>query len=564
MGYLRCMDEAARTFFLPDDDAFLIGVEHLSPRGIEPAFAGELVAAGRVDAGWVACFDQAFQRAHARAGQLWAKGKRYAFPPRLNNVVVVAEATRAHPYTRTLSWSAWTVYRDDFDLERSSVELATQLLLQAERLNVSSEGDVAQAFVANLAFLFGLSEAARADLAAGCARTQRPDAAAWRALGQALPWLERVHHSALKPLRQDPGEPCATSEESGLIVPQSQLPRLGALAEACGRAAQTSVRAHYDRLGGDGSAGEELLEWLAAAAPELALVDHAGGLLWDYTRPGELDALRPRLANLGAATGAALRADLERVHERSRRFLDAVADPAALPHVSEEVVQEGGTYLHARLDRIAFDLEQQSTWLPLREPTPPCQRLLLAARVVHEFGHLADEAGLIGIMPGREAEHAAALEGWAEEFGRLFASFPPPLQERAREQIPPGPGQDMGQALVDYTFTRFPDFPANLVMQAFVEPAELEAYVRVNARSHREEKLGPTELLSRYVHEYQYVRLSRIVADPFAYFLEVTAVERLFCDTGLLERDDLQRLFASLARVCDCYGFDAERIRLAR
>ena len=556
------MDEAARTFFLPDEDAFLIGVEHLSPRGIDPDFAAELISDGRVDAAWVACFDQAFQRAHARAGQLWSRAKRYAFPPRLNNVVVVSDHTRAHPYTRTLSWSAWTVYRDDFDPERSSVELATLLLLHAERLNVSSEGDVAQALVANLAFLFGLSDAARADLAEGCARTQRPDAAAWRALGQALPWLERLHHTAVKPLRQDPGEPCATSEESGLIVPQSMLPRLGALAEACGQAAQTSVRAHYDRLGGDGSAGAELLEWLADAAPELALVDHEGGLLWDYTRPAEVEALRPHLASLGEAAGAALRADLELVHERSRRFLDAVKDPAALPHCSAEVVQEGGTYLHARLDRIAFDLTQQSTWLPLREPTPPFQRLLLGARVVHEFGHLADEAGLIGIAPGREEEHARAMAGWAEEFGRLLASFPPPLQERAREQIPPKAGQDMGQALVDFTFTRFPDFPANVVMRALVEPAELEAYVRVNARSHREEKLGPTELLSRYVHEYQYVRLSRIVPDPFVYFLEVTGVERLFCDTGLLQRDDLRRLFESMARVCDCYAFDQERVAL--
>lgn len=547
------MDRAAAAFFLPSSGDFLIGVEHLSPRGIDPAYAETLRAAERVDEAWIACFNAAFSRAYARTEALWKQSSRYAFPPRLNNVVILGHHERANPYVRALSWSSWTLYRDDFDPERSSVELAAFLLQQSERLNLY-QGDVSRSLVANLVFLLGLGEAELADLARGCRQTQRPDAAAWRALEEALPWLARVGHLGLRPGAEDPDDPCAVSEESGLVVPQSLLPSLAGLAEAAREAALTSVRASYAARRGAGDP-EQLAGWLAEAAPELALVGPGGKVLWDYRQPDQQTALRPLLSEASAEALASLRSDLELVHQHSRRFLDAVQDPGALPRCSDEVSQEGGTYLHTDLGRIAFDLSQQPTWAPLHEPAPPFQRLLLGARVVHEFGHLADEAGLLGLLPGREAERERALEQWSASFGRIVHRFPGALQDRAREQVGCGPRADLGRALVDFTLTRFPDFVANLVLQAFAEPAELEAYVRVNARSHREEGLGPCELLSRYVHEYQYLRLSRLVSDPFAYFVAVTGIERLFCDTGLLQLSQLEELFGDMARVCDCYGF---------
>jgi hypothetical protein len=553
------MDDSARSFYLAHDDAFMIPVEALSPSGISPAFARFLQDEGRADDAWIESFNAAFSCYHRRGEDLWRRAGRYWFPPRLQNVCVLREHARAHPYLRLLSWSAWTVYEDDFRPQTSSDELAAFLFLHQERLNIVE--DPQRTLVANLSYFLTLDDAAREDLCAGCEATQRPDAEAWRALGQAMDWIEDLHHVTLRPRGAPAGEDFVSHEDAGLEVRKDLLERVAALAQAFSDAAQAAVHAHFDRhSAADTCDGAELMAWLSSEAPEVLLVDHEGKCLWDFAAPENVEALAPRFAGIPVAAALSIREDLSVIHARTRAFLDAVKDPSSLPHCSEEVDQVCGTYLHHERDRIAYCLDRQSTWLPLREPSPPYQRLLLGARTGHEWGHLADESRLLRVAAPDRPAYEAAHRRLSTAFSQVYVKAPQTLRERAEGLTHRREGQDMGEALADFTLTRFPDTAANIVMSGFLEPAELECYVRVNARTHREEGLGPFALLSRFVLEAQYLRLSQILSDPVEYFLRNTACERLFVDTGLMTSAELLELLEAMQDVAKTYTLDPERI----
>jgi len=200
-------------------------------------------------------------------------------------------------------------------------------------------------------------------------------------------------------------------------------------------------------------------------------------------------------------------------------------------------------------------------WRPLVEPCPPFQRLLLGARVVHEWGHLADEAGLVRVPVERRAEYAEAVRALEEAFARVVAAMPPPLQElTAREQAELAPeARTPGEALAAATLVRLPDWAANRINHAFARPEEVEAYVRVNVRPHVGERLTPARMLARYALEYQYLRLSA-VADRVGYFFDVSGVGPLFFETGVTPRHLLVDVLAATGRVCDCYELDRTRL----
>ena len=65
-----------------------------------------------------------------------------------------------------------------------------------------------------------------------------------------------------------------------------------------------------------------------------------------------------------------------------------------------EITQADGTYLHTERRMVAYSLSQNS-WEPLTEPSPPLKRLALGARVIHEWGHLCEESGWLGVPEAR-------------------------------------------------------------------------------------------------------------------------------------------------------------------
>ncbi|RMG15577.1 MAG: hypothetical protein D6731_08100 [Planctomycetota bacterium] len=350
-------------------------------------------------------------------------------------------------------------------------------------------------------------------------------------------------------------------------MPPALAPALAELGARGEGAAQAAVAAHYERWDAGPDAAEEVLAWLQAEAPSVLLVDGQGRLLWDPERPEELGRLRPLLAGITAGPAAALRADLGRAAERSAGFLAALEDPEALPRPSEAIDQGGGLYLHAARRLLAFDLERQPSWVPLREPTPPFQRLLLAARAAHEWGHLAEEAGWVRVAPECAPAAAAGRSALVRAFSGLLREAPAPLRAWAEAHLPerlgvgPNAGpEELGAALAESALRRLPDYAANYLMARLLPPAELEAYLRVNVRTHVEEGLDPFLLLARYAVEAHYLGLGACAA-PLETFLRHTAADRLLAGGGLLSREALLELLEAAASVCAAYALREEAFR---
>ena len=80
-------------------------------------------------------------------------------------------------------------------------------------------------------------------------------------------------------------------------------------------------------------------------------------------------------------------------------------------------------------------------------------------------------------------------------------------------------------------------------------------------RTHAEEGIDPFQLLARHAVEFQYLRLSRGLQDPLAYFLEVTGVDRVLIQGGLLTLEQLQAILDATWKVCECYVIAKERFK---
>src|SRR5262249_4320556 len=118
-------------------------------------------------------------------------------PPRLRHVAVVTEPLDVRPYVSLLNTSAWLLYASDVDPERSDAEFVACLLAHGDWM--AHTGEVALAAVRGAAWWLERTDDECAAFSAAATRSTRPDAAAWRALAGALPWLRRLHHASLRP-----------------------------------------------------------------------------------------------------------------------------------------------------------------------------------------------------------------------------------------------------------------------------------------------------------------------------------------------------------------------------
>ena len=69
------MSAALHRFYFGQEDAFLIPVEHLSPRGVDPGFAETVRAERGLSQAWTDRFDAALAAAFARTGQLFDRAR---------------------------------------------------------------------------------------------------------------------------------------------------------------------------------------------------------------------------------------------------------------------------------------------------------------------------------------------------------------------------------------------------------------------------------------------------------------------------------------------------------
>jgi len=542
-------------FYFYDPRLDLVPAEHIAADGIDADF--EVRLAKRP--GWTSDHVDVLERGIAlywdRYDEL-ARGASYLSPPRLRCVGVVRKPETVRPYAQILNECTCTLSLDDLDPTRSNPEFVAYVLAYGER--AADTGDILRVPIHLAPWWFDRTDAERDAFCTAAEQSTRPDASLFRAIADAIPWLRELRHRRLRPVRK--GGRHREIPGTGLLVPRRYESAPDALIGRVQNAAESTLRAfHAQHAGGAGPVLDQLVDWLGDAAPRVLVTDAGGRFLWDPERASETDALRTRLSRAGSEILASIRDDLECIDERSRRFLGSVREPAALPKPDAETAQGGYSFLHHERSQIAYNVDETGIER-LLAPGIPYARAMLGARTLHEWGHLAVDAGWVprAVDDSVWANLRAAL---AEPLEEIIRELPKPVRQIAAADLARLAREgSAGQHLVDIFESRLPDFQANILAARYQSDAEREAYVRQNIRPLRKEYPASDVLrmLVRYVYELQYLGFSGI-EDPRTYFYEMTWFEADFFDTGILDEDRLDALSDAARALCRAHEIDEDK-----
>ncbi len=544
-----------------DDSMFVVPIEHLGPRGMTVSFRQELASRERVAAGWSDNFDAAFALYQERAAALAARLPGEWMPPRLQHCCVITQPTRVRPFFQPFNQSAWLFYADDFAPATSSRERATYLFFHMERMGLLR--DVSQTLVRNLSYFLTLSDEQSNDFADGCRRSTRPDAAGFVALAEALPWIRGLTHPVLNPSRLVAMTPALALANTTLTLPQAWRPRFDVLMQAWAAAAQSAVEQFHQTYARRGKErGGELCRWISEKQPRLLLTDKSG-IVWDFERPEDTVALRKALGGVGQETADSLRRDWQAIDRLSRAFLACLAPGTRLPEVHSDPGQNGLSYMHRERQVIAYNL-REAGMERLKVPAPPYERLMLGARTIHEWGHLAADAGWIHVAPQRRDIYDTQTRELCDLLDRCAQDLPSKLGAMVSPELINLRGKhgSVGRGLARVALDRMSDFQSNLLARAFLSADETDTYVRNNVVS-RFGASRPSAVLQRLVRsafEYQYLRFSRI-ADPLAYFLDSTWFREEYLHSGVIRGVDLAPLLSLVGALCDAQEIDPQILR---
>ncbi len=539
---------------------FLIPAEHLSPAGMRRSFSRLLKDNRGVSDAWIQLFDQTMASYFKRVFALAATAPRYWRAPRLANLCIVQDADRIRPYYLPFSGSSLLLYESDFDPSCSNLEHAVYQLVHAERLSLT--GDMGMTWIHNLSYFVMRSTEEREAFMAACKTSPRPDAAAFRTLAERMSLIESLHHDDLRPSPASPDSPTARIEFAGLTVPSEHQDEFQTVAKTFLAVAHDVMQHHYElQQDAHGEPSDRaVVEWLAESAPMVLLTDHLGGTLWDPDRPGDVDAFRAVVDGIPHRAANSLMEDWSVIDRHSNRFLDALADPGELAPPGESLDQEDGIYLHEGRKIIAYCLAQPG-FKTLAEEAPPYHRLLVGARTIHEWGHLAADAGIVRVPDHLEEAHDQLHQEVVAIFDRVVAHAPDEHRHAAEREV--GLLRREGYHLGDMPLQRVGDYQANLLARMFLSAAEMEAYIRANVRPLiDEEEVGLYLRLARHAYEYQYLTLSRI-EDPFGYLLSSTWFAEDLIDRGIISEDGARELFDAVTALFACYEVDTARIHPA-
>ncbi len=550
-----------RRFYFAHRELFVIPVEHLGEGGMSDSFAAALREERGVDDEWIALFDRAYATYWERAASLYARAPDSWFPPRLQNLAIVLEPDATRPYYQPFHKSSWMLYASDFDPAQSNVEFATYQLLHAERLSTSR--DMAMAIICSMSYWLERSDEEIEAFTQACGRSSRPDASAFGRIAEAMPWIRELYHDPLRRPPQDVAASLRRVKEAGLYVPPELQSKLHAMVPALrGDAAavmerfletSAAIPPTDPAVAMASSPAEFLCDWLVRRRPPLLLTDESDRTLWDPDAPTELSALRRALEGIGGRAAQSLQADLKVVGDRSATFLASLRRPERLPAAGDDVEQEGGVYVHETRPLVVYSLAQPGIE-PVKEAAPPYHRLLVGARTIHEWGHLSEDAGWLGLPAEREEEHRRAREAIAAAVDALLDAAPKAFGAAARDEADKA-RKTPGEFVCSMVLSRMSDFLSNMLARRYLPPEELEAYIRANVYTHFGEDARPLHLLARYAYEYQYLSLSQI-EDPLRYMLRSTWLSDYFVDTGLMSREHLVALLEATGRLCACYEVD--------
>jgi len=469
---------------------------------------------------------------------------------------VVRDPDSVRPYAQILNESTCTLVLGDLDPERSHPEFAAYLLAIAERM--AETGEILRAAAHLAPWWFYRTAGERAAFTRAAERSSRPDAALYRSIAAAIPWLARLRHRRLRPARakgahrEIPG--------TGLLVPRAIEQEPDHLLEQVQRCASDALAAFYARHRGDGArARERLVRWLRDERPPLVITDASHRTVWDHADATATSRLLERLAPCGPVTVEHIRGDLACIADHSRRFLASLRDRDSLPPPDASLAQGGYSFLHHQRRCIGYNLDEPGIER-LAGPGIPYARAMLGARTCHEWAHLAVDAGFVPRTadPGR---WSALRDRFAGLLDQIIATLPRPVRAAtAADRSSLAAAGSTASGLVDIFERRLPDFRANLLATRYESTAERETYVRQNIRPlAREYPPGQIlRLLVRYVYELQYLGFSEM-EDARAYFYEMTWFEADFFDTGILDEPALDALSDAAAALCRAHAVDETR-----
>jgi hypothetical protein len=538
-------------FFFGDRRMFMVPTEELSSRGMSAAFAARLMKARGLAPEWVARFDQAVALFFQRVAALYQRAPRYWFPPRLQNICVVSDNQATRPYYQPFHLASWVVDEADFDDERGSVELAVFGLVFAERLGLAR--NLVPALLDSLSYFLILDEAALGSFHEGARRSTRADAAAIRALSEALSWVRRLHHPDLAPAAEEAAEPSGKLESSGLVAPLSLQQPLRDLAAVFRRVSQEVAGAFLEHVGRQGGEpASALCRWLAEERPDVVIMADSGRL-WSPEDATDTSLVSAALETVVPAAAASIRADLEVASERSRRFLASLKHPERLQHDGGELEQRGLTYLHQTERRIAYNLHEPGPQR-LMGTSAPYERTMLGARTIHEWCHLAVDAGVVPLSPERQGDHDQAEAELGALLDEVLAHAPrEPMTEQEIERY--GGKALAGRSLASLPGRRMPDYQCNLLALRYWSAAERETYIRQQVRTHAQDDVGPYTQLMRCAIEYQYLALSDNPA-PWHYFVSSTWFRELYVAPGLVTERAMRHIVDLVQKLTACYRVD--------
>lgn len=549
------IDAALKRFVLSHADAFVVPAECLDRAGMRAELAACLIDERRLSEPRLRCLEQGFALYWDRCADLYARAPGAWFAPRLTNLLIVGEPRGVLPYLEPFAGTSSLLYLDDLD---THPEYVAVLLLHMERLALLRSPRAA--LLSNLSYWFDRDAGSRRAFAAAAQRAQRPDAPAFVALAQALAWIDELLHDPLHPPQVAPDEPFLGVNDTGLYVPKRRQGDLLQLAQAADAAvADAMQRAAPARARSSGRALDTLAEWMERERAHVVVVAPGGATLWS---PGAAtaDEVRRALHDASDTAVASVHADLHIVHARSRRFLDCVRDPASLPGHCPVLEAGGGAYVDPARGAVVYELVQPGfdarSW-----PAPPYHRLLLGARVMHEWGHVAHTARMIAVPESRQADYRNARAALGARFEEVVARMPARLRDEIEAETGPLAARagDLRSALARKTLARVGDYLANLLSARLIPAEEMHAYVRTNVRHHLDEPLGVVSELARYAYEVHYLGLAGLSRD---YFFRTSRFPAHFIDSGIVSEADAHALFDAAGAVLDCYAIDESRLAL--
>jgi hypothetical protein len=536
----------------------VVPAEAIGAHGLDAAWADAAVERQRITAAQRHCLAAGIALYWQRTRELFLRAPASWFPPRRTNLLVAAEPAAVPPYFDPFGGTSSLLYRSDLD---THPEYVAFLLAHNER--VSLLGSLRAALICNLSWWLGPDAGSQNAFAEAARCATRPDARLFVQLAGAFGWIGALCHEPLRPPAPGSDQPYLHVAAADLFVPKRLQGPMSALCDAADTALHAAMQAARPRRAAASSGSlTALCGWMQQARAHLIVKGADGRELWS---PESTDTapLRAALRGAGDAAVHSLHHDFAVVHERSRSVLDALADRAALPRRSAVLEAGDGAWLDAARHAVVYELRQPG-FDACADAAPPFHRLLLGARVVHEWGHLAHAGQLIRVPEERKPAYRQARAALGEVFVQVLARLPQRLQaEVAQELIDLAPRAgdraDHAAALARKTLARVGDYLANLLCARLLPADELQAYVRHNVRSHMTEGLGLAAELARYAHEVHYLALAGL---PRSYFFYTTRYRDYFVDTGLVTEADTHALFDAAGRVLACYAIDECRLRL--